>query len=110
MSIRKHKRPRVRCECDKVIAEHGRSRTPSPQQQREIDAAQGLERGRLVYRYSGGMNDRFSYEVLADGSAYLYCSRCSIRYQPANYIDRVYSAHERGEDLVLLRTDRRRDT
>lgn len=108
MRTRKHKRPRTRCTCDKVIAEHGRSRTPSPPQQREIDAAEGMERGRLIYRYTRGMGD--GYKVLADGSAYLYCSTCSIRYHPPNYVDRVYSAHERGEDLALLRSDIRRDT
>lgn len=105
------KAPRAKCgSCDKVLTKHGRRRAPSPQQQRLLDAAAGTERGRLLYRYSGGVDDRFQAEINEDGTADIYCSKCSIAYQPRDYVDRVYAAHERGEDLILLRGDIRRDT
>ena len=92
-------------ERQKVLAKHGRSQTASPEQRRQIEAASGLEAGRLRYVYTGGLDVRFDAQVNEDGSANIYCSRCAIPYSPLSYLARLYDAFDRGEPLVLLRND-----
>jgi hypothetical protein len=109
--VKPPKTPRSQCEvCTKTLSIEGGRKQPSPPQQREIDAATGVERGRLLYRYSGGTDPRSLAEAREDGTARVHCTRCSITYDVVDYIVRIYDAFEEGRPLILGKPDRARNT